>query len=67
MQVYKITVTVRAVVIVQANSDIEAGTIAYDYLEDCVKSGQATLPVPEEVRDIVYNTFVQAVTIHDRV
>ena len=67
MQVYKITVTVRAVVNVQANSDIEAGAIAYDYLEDCVKSGQATLPVPEEVRDIAYNTFVQAVTIHDKV
>lgn len=62
MLIYTVTVSVRGVVSVKAKDDVEAGTIAYDYLEGCMKSGQATLPLPVEVRTISFHTFVQAAT-----
>lgn len=67
MPVYKVTVTVRGVVSVQANSDAQAGTIAYDYLDRCVEAGRATLPVPAEVREMDFHTFVQAATIDENI
>jgi len=62
MSIYKVTVSVRGVVSVEAKSDAEAGTIAYDYLDGCMKSGQATVPMPVEVRNVSCNTFVQSTT-----
>ena len=65
MPIYKVTVSVRGVVSVEAKNDVEAGNIAYDYLDDCMTSGQATLSVPLGVRNIACSTFVQAATIED--
>ena len=62
MSVYRVTVTVRALVSVQADDDIQAGSIAFAYLDGCVTSGQTTLPVPAEVKGFAWNTFVQAAT-----
>ena len=67
MPVYRVTVTVRALVSVQANDDIQAGSIAFAYLDGCVTSGQTTLPVPAEVRNITWNTFVHAATTDEGV
>ena len=66
MPLYRVTVTVRGVVSVRANDDSEAGNIAYDYLDGCVESGQAALPVPAAVQDITWNTLVQAAQLIDQ-
>ena len=62
MPVYRVTVTVRALVSVQANDDIQAGSIAFAYLDGCVETGRTTLAVPAEVKNIAWNTLVQAAT-----
>ena len=62
MPVYRVTVSVRMVVSVQANNDADAGTIAHAYVDACVESGQAALPVPAAVRNVARDSFVQAAT-----
>ena len=66
MPVYNVSFNIRVVVSVQATDDIQAGFIAHGYLDRCVKSAQKTLPVPTDVRNIFWDTFVKAATTNER-
>ena len=65
--VYNVSFTIRVVVSVQANNDSQAGSIAHAFLDRCVKTGQKTHPVPAEVRNIAWDTFVKAASTDEGV
>ena len=65
MPVYKVTVSVRGVVRVQADNDALAGGIAYGYLDGLVAAGRSTFPAVPEILNAAFDTFVQAAASDD--
>lgn len=62
---YKVTASIRGVVVVEADSDGAAGSIARDYLAGLLDAGRAACSGPPEVRDARLDAFVQAVAVDD--